>query len=96
MFIWKTHSKNKQSQSVSFVDFILYEDKRLVGRNIPLKRNVIKLFTGMYVRDVKSETTLRNGQPSIEKETVSTALVNGNNILGPVSKLVCFFNHPQL
>ena len=47
---------------------------------------MIKLFlAGMYVRDVKSETTLRNGQPAIEKETVSTALVNGNNILGPVS-----------
>ena len=39
----------------------------------------------MYVRDVKSETTLPDGEPVIDKETVSTALVNANNILGPVS-----------
>ena len=34
------------------------------------------------------------GEPSIEKETSSTALVNGNNLLGPVSvatKLMCFY-----
>jgi LDH2 family malate/lactate/ureidoglycolate dehydrogenase len=39
----------------------------------------------MYVRDVKQGTTLPDGQPIIDKETVSTALVNANNILGPVS-----------
>ena len=39
----------------------------------------------MYVRDVKEGTTLPDGQPIIDKETVSTALVNANNILGPVS-----------
>ena len=34
------------------------------------------------------------GEPSIEKETGSTALVNGNNLLGPVSaatELMCFY-----
>ena len=39
----------------------------------------------MYVRDVREGTTLPDGQPTIDKETVSTALVNANNILGPVS-----------
>lgn len=39
----------------------------------------------MYVRDVKEGTTLPDGETTIEKETVSTALVNANNILGPVS-----------
>lgn len=43
-------------------------------------------FLGMYVRDVKAGTTLPDGQPVIDKETVSTALVNANNILGPVSE----------
>ncbi|XP_028390797.1 uncharacterized protein LOC114515694 [Dendronephthya gigantea] len=44
---------------------------------------------GMYVRDIKSGTTLADGQPAIDKETVSTALVNANNILGPVSSYFC-------
>ena len=39
----------------------------------------------MYVRDVKAGTTLPDGEPVIDNETVSTALVNANNILGPVS-----------
>ncbi|CAB4006593.1 uncharacterized oxidoreductase -like isoform X1, partial [Paramuricea clavata] len=43
----------------------------------------------MYVRDVKEGTTLPDGQPIIDKETVSTALVNANNILGPVSSNFC-------
>ena len=50
----------------------------------------------MYVRDVKSGTTMRDGQPSIEKETVSTALVNGNNLLGPVSHVVIFIFTQEL
>lgn len=45
------------------------------------------MFVEMYVRDVKEGTTLPDGQPVIDRETVSTALVNANNVLGPVSKL---------
>jgi LDH2 family malate/lactate/ureidoglycolate dehydrogenase len=48
-------------------------------------KNVYYIFLEMYVRDVKEGTTLPDGQPIIDKETVSTALVNANNILGPVS-----------
>ena len=48
--------------------------------------NVYYLFVEMYVRDVKAGTTLPDGEPVIDKETVSTALVNANNILGPVSR----------
>lgn len=38
----------------------------------------------MYVRDVKAGTTNSKEEPSIIKETVSTALVDGKNLLGPV------------
>lgn len=37
----------------------------------------------MYVTDVTSGTTDKEGEPKIIKETVATALVDGNNILGP-------------
>ena len=37
-----------------------------------------------YVRDVKAGTTNSKEEPSIIKETVSTALVDGKNLLGPV------------
>ena len=36
----------------------------------------------MYVTDVTSGTTEKKGTPKILKETVATALVDGNNILG--------------
>ncbi|VDP91052.1 unnamed protein product [Echinostoma caproni] len=38
----------------------------------------------MYVRDVQKKVCDTKATPVIEKETVSTALVNGNNLLGPV------------
>ena len=36
----------------------------------------------MYVTDVTSGTTEKKGTPQILKQTVATALVDGNNILG--------------
>ena len=43
----------------------------------------------MYVRDVKSGTTNSKDEPVIIKQTESTALVNGNNLLGPVVGNFC-------
>jgi LDH2 family malate/lactate/ureidoglycolate dehydrogenase len=43
----------------------------------------------MYVRDIKEKTTNTNAEPKISKETVSTALVDGKNLLGPVVGNFC-------
>lgn len=43
----------------------------------------------IYVRDIKNGMMQGQGEPSIEKETGSTALVNGNNLLGPVVGNFC-------
>lgn len=45
---------------------------------------VFLTFEGIYVRDIKNGVTQPQGEPSIEKETGATALINGNNLLGPV------------
>jgi len=44
---------------------------------------------GMYVNDIKRELCVGDGQPTIEKETAATALVNGNNLLGAVIGKYC-------
>lgn len=41
-------------------------------------------FEENYIRDIENGVTRTQGEPSIEKETVATALVNGNDLLGPV------------
>lgn len=38
----------------------------------------------MYVRDIQSGMTVHSAEPALVKETVATALVEGNNVLGPV------------
>ncbi|KAJ7358781.1 hypothetical protein OS493_021560 [Desmophyllum pertusum] len=43
----------------------------------------------VYVRDIKNGVTQPQGEPSIEKEAGATALVNGNNLLGPVVGNFC-------
>ncbi|XP_014258867.1 uncharacterized protein LOC106672169 isoform X2 [Cimex lectularius] len=43
----------------------------------------------MYVRDIQNKTTDPSAEPTIVKETSSTALVNGNNGLGPVVGNFC-------
>ena len=45
------------------------------------------VFSGMYVGDILDGTTSKDATPEIVKETVATALVDANNVLGPVSKL---------
>ncbi|KAK6188463.1 hypothetical protein SNE40_004632 [Patella caerulea] len=39
----------------------------------------------MYVKDIETGTTCNDKEPSIVKESVATALVDGNNTLGPVT-----------
>jgi LDH2 family malate/lactate/ureidoglycolate dehydrogenase len=43
----------------------------------------------MYVRDVKAGSTNSTDEPVVTKESVATALVNGNNTLGPVVGNFC-------
>lgn len=43
----------------------------------------------MYVRDVETGTTNSKDEPEVIKETESTALVNGKNLLGPVVGNYC-------
>lgn len=43
----------------------------------------------MYVHDIKVGTTALEGKPEILKETMATALVEGNNLLGPVVGNFC-------
>lgn len=43
----------------------------------------------MYVRDVQSGMTASDKEPEILKDTVATALVDGNNLLGPVVGKMC-------
>ena len=43
----------------------------------------------MYVDDVKSGTTAKDGEPVILKEMAGTAWVDGNNVLGPVVGRFC-------
>ena len=42
----------------------------------------------MYVHDIEVGTTALEGKPEIVKESSATALVEGNNLLGPVS-VIC-------
>ena len=44
-------------------------------------------FLEFYVRDIQNGNMQPQGEPTIERETGPTALVNGNNLLGPVRKL---------
>lgn len=43
----------------------------------------------MYVRDVKAGTTFSDREPLIVKDSPATALVDGNNLLGPVVGNFC-------
>lgn len=41
----------------------------------------------MYVHDIAVGTTVLEGKPEILKESSAAALVEGNNLLGPVSDI---------
>ncbi|XP_069760633.1 uncharacterized oxidoreductase YjmC-like [Narcine bancroftii] len=43
----------------------------------------------MYLKDLKTGICAKDGDPTIEKSTVATALVNGNNLIGPVVGNFC-------
>ncbi|KAJ8343219.1 hypothetical protein SKAU_G00305480 [Synaphobranchus kaupii] len=43
----------------------------------------------MYVKDIQSGICAKEGEPTIVKESAATALVNGNNLLGPVVGNFC-------
>ncbi|XP_018620796.1 uncharacterized protein LOC108942142 [Scleropages formosus] len=43
----------------------------------------------MYVKDVLTGICEKAGEPTVDKETVATALVNGRNLLGPVVGNFC-------
>ncbi|KAK3591130.1 hypothetical protein CHS0354_040193 [Potamilus streckersoni] len=47
------------------------------------------LRTALYVKDLKSDITKGSGVPTILKETPAIALVDGNNLLGPVVGRFC-------
>ena len=40
------------------------------------------LFADKYIKEIQTRSAIPENEPFIEKETVSTALVNGNNALG--------------
>lgn len=46
--------------------------------------NFIPIISDMYVHDVETKMTAINKEPITVKETSATALVDGNNVLGPV------------
>ena len=43
----------------------------------------------MYVKDIKSGTTVSDKEPVILKELAGTAWVDGNNLLGPWVCIIC-------
>ncbi|XP_048462836.1 uncharacterized oxidoreductase YjmC-like [Rhincodon typus] len=43
----------------------------------------------MYLKDLETGICAKDGEPLIEKSTVATALVNGNNLIGPVVGNFC-------
>ncbi|XP_064168141.1 uncharacterized oxidoreductase YjmC-like [Anguilla rostrata] len=43
----------------------------------------------MYVKDIQTGICEKDGEPTIDKESAATALVNGNNLLGPVVGNFC-------
>ena len=50
-----------------------------------LQKSLFLLILEMYVHDIEVGTTVLEGKPEVMNETSATALVDGNNLLGPVS-----------
>ena len=55
----------------------------VLAANFARKENLFILE--MYVHDIEVGTTVLGGKPEVMNETSATALVDGNNLLGPVS-----------
>lgn len=49
------------------------------------KKPFFLLILEMYVHDIEVGTTVLEGKAEVMNETSATALVDGNNLLGPVS-----------
>lgn len=43
----------------------------------------------MYLKDIQTGVCAVEGEPTVEKESPATALVDGNNLLGPVVGNFC-------
>lgn len=43
----------------------------------------------VYVKDIRTGICAKEGEPVVERETVATGLVEGNNLLGPVVGNFC-------
>lgn len=43
----------------------------------------------LYVKETQAGVCAKEGEPVVEKESAATALVNGNNVLGPVVGNYC-------
>nr|ADO28406.1 malate dehydrogenase [Ictalurus furcatus] len=43
----------------------------------------------LYVKEIQAGICAKEGKPVVEKESVATALINGNNLLGPVVGNFC-------
>jgi len=69
----------ENSLAVILRDRVLQPIFSLIFLNLDI---VYFFLTDMYIKDVQTKTTSTTGTPEIVKETVATALVNGNNILG--------------
>lgn len=48
-------------------------------------KSLFLVILEMYVHDIEVGTTVLEGKPEVMNETSATALVDGNNLLGPVS-----------
>lgn len=46
-------------------------------------------FTDMYLKDIQTGICAVDGEPVVDKENAATALVDGNNLLGPVVANFC-------
>jgi len=46
-------------------------------------------FLEMYVTDLQTKNTSAEGEPKVINETPATALVDGNNLLGPAVGKFC-------
>lgn len=81
--LWHTLKAGSCSFQLTAAAKLLYLTVK--NTNIVLTlRYVVISFEEMYLRDIKNGVTQPKGEPSIEKNIAATALVNGNDLLGPV------------
>ena len=62
----------------------MYHDFKFFDTSLTLSLAMLE----MYVHDIEVGTTVLEGKPEVVNETSATALVEGNNLLGPVSAVL--------